>query len=371
MAEATQSQGSRVPTSSKVAAVMFLLASCAAAYWISQPGQDALSSNNALVVESKELDFGEVWEDSAFSWKFMVHNPTPKEINIVRFHPSCNCLAISPNSARIAPKATTQITVKLDLSAAVAKFDCGKLAQSPGESIDVSERITPETDGIGPIHTSWKVTGKVRRSLGFESRFVNFGLVKENQALHTCIKVTSGTTIDGLEAECKHPGWSTSVARGDASSEYIIRVFSQEYLAPGPFEFSTTIRPIAKSLGSPPRYDFTLRGIVVSEFRASPPALLLGPVRLGTTVRETLTLLPPNQNPFQIVDIQTDSRDTRVLLTPGFSGQDRQVSIEQLISLNGKQQRTVAFTILTSEKQRNILVFPIEYHGLLETTERK
>ena len=56
---------------------------------------------SALEPSPEHLNFGEVWEDTQFKMVLPITNHRNQDIEIKRFHKSCNCSQIEPPSLTI------------------------------------------------------------------------------------------------------------------------------------------------------------------------------------------------------------------------------------------------------------------------------
>lgn len=67
-----------------------------------------------LVIATKYLNFGEVWEDERFPWTLPIENRSSKEVRL-ELRSSCNCLATVPSSLTIPAGEQRDIVLTMDL----------------------------------------------------------------------------------------------------------------------------------------------------------------------------------------------------------------------------------------------------------------
>jgi len=90
----------------------------------------------------EHLNFGEVWEDAQFSMILPITNHRAQDIEIKRFHKTCNCSQIEPPSLTIPAGQTREVRLILDLAPrkaeefglAVRDFEVGIWPDAPGET---------------------------------------------------------------------------------------------------------------------------------------------------------------------------------------------------------------------------------------------
>ncbi|MCI0377420.1 MAG: DUF1573 domain-containing protein [Gemmataceae bacterium] len=94
--------------------ILLLGTIAAAAYWLSERSKDAPT---VLVVDAKELNFGEAWETKEFHWKIKITNVSEKALKIREFGASCACIVSEPKSLSLAPNETAEVKLLLDFKA--------------------------------------------------------------------------------------------------------------------------------------------------------------------------------------------------------------------------------------------------------------
>ncbi len=68
-----------------------------------------------LIVEAKDLNFGETWETRDFPWQLRLRNRGNHLLRILSVRSSCSCLSVSPSSLTLPPGQKVSLKLKLDL----------------------------------------------------------------------------------------------------------------------------------------------------------------------------------------------------------------------------------------------------------------
>jgi hypothetical protein len=316
-----------------------------------------------LIVAADSLGFGEIIETNNFVWPVKLYNNTDDTLVIQGFVISCACISIIPEELSIGPKSFSTCYAHMDLTSLSL---CGDAAKTQKRYVKVNvepivRRIPlPSSPSPSSRPSPFTITGTVIPVLQFEARTIGLGRIQEGQAILKAVKVKSDFSLDNLDARCEAKGWSCSVSSSGAS-DFLLTVACNDYIPPGPLGLKITLQPTSKQVSSSVRYEIPVNGYVVSEFTASPPALMLGRRTLETKHHESVVLSAPDGKPFDIVTIASDSPDTVIQPNDTSGPNQKRFEIEQLASLPGRQMRTVRFHLLRHDKVQRTLVLPIEY----------
>lgn len=114
----------------------------------------------SLTVDPAQLDFGDVWESSAFPWSLTIKNNSHVDVPVDHISTSCGCVTVvDPQSFVVPAHASREIRVVLDL---IPAFDPGESATSRS----FATTIVPVTGGEqlgGDSARGWTIRGTVKQ----------------------------------------------------------------------------------------------------------------------------------------------------------------------------------------------------------------
>jgi hypothetical protein len=249
--------------------------------WGAAPGQPEM-----LAVNAAELDFGSVWEEEAFAWKFHLKNQFRHAISIHRFDLSCNCLDITPTQLDLRPGEIATIDLKLNLTKAPRSENDSAIR--PFAAI-ISPRLKPEH----VTAPSWQIQGKVRRLLTWERRPSQFGalslLNQRGQAKQ--FHFTALYPVKKVEAECDQSVLSVQVTPdAHVRNRFALEVLIRSDLPVGAHPFLVRLRPSLEDGEVVPPLSVRGELEIVEDFALLPPEILLGPRTLGEETTEYVTI---------------------------------------------------------------------------------
>lgn len=249
-----------------------------------------------LVIESKELDFGSVWEQPAYQRVFQVKNPTEQPIRVAEIKTGCGCTTVEPRSFTIAPGEAQKVTATLNL------FGYG----GKPFSVDLRPNIAhqpPESRSV------WRLTGRVRANpLELSEPSIDFGrdvMLGEPLPLRELqVSLPAASQFDDLTARVIKGRGEVSLGPSN-DGRWRLKVTPPEGLPEGPFSFVVRIEPKAGSLDSLPFRDIGITGTARDDIAAWPDAVNFGVLTLGETGREYVVLASHRGRPFEVTQIET------------------------------------------------------------------
>lgn len=343
------------------------LAGLSASWLASGPG--ALpKGNSGLVVDEKNLDFGDVWENLAFLWKVVINNPTSEDITILGFHCECSCAAIEPDSLTIPKGGTAQITAKLNLSAAFSKDPfLPKRAQDLGPKRTFSTRFAPVIAAGIPLQKGWQIKGLVERLLTVSPRELNLldGYVRGHLFPKAKIRVVANCQLEGIVAEC--PAIFGQVfANRVGASQWDLEIELDPALSVGPFKFNITIDPVGQDIHNLPRTVIPVEGQVTNDIQTSPPRVHFGARALGDISEENVIVFSLAKQPFKILGHRIEAGDLEVeALTDTKSSLTQSFLFRQRIAQAGSRDGKVVFRVDRGDNGEFELSVNTRYHGIV------
>jgi hypothetical protein len=315
-----------------------------------------------------EVDFGEVWEDRAFPWKFTIHNPTAADVTINKFWNSCSCAAVKPDSVTIPAGGNAQLALTLDLSAAF--WEKGGLSQievKPSKRSFEAEIIPELADGPTFRSQAWKIKGQVARVLTVSPAFLQLdeGFVCGEPFPKQKLHVTAHAPLVGIMAKCPMGSGHQAYAkrRVPDGNEWEVEMALGPDLRAGPFKFDLTLEPVPLGSRTLPSQVIPVRGSAWESVQAIPATLVLGLQQVGATAEDTVTLRSIIGAPFEVVRVESDERCTQIKPL-GWDNQRRGTSyvVRQRISSFGLNECVVRFRVQTRGKEFD-LDLRVAYHG--------
>jgi hypothetical protein len=318
----------------------------------------------SLVVQAKDLNFGEVWEDSQFKWILHVNNPTAKDVQIDRFFSSCSCLNGVPKSLLIPAGQCRDVELTVDLTE--------KPSEKPlGERWAFQFSILPTLKtGEGKMvrGTEWVVSGHLRKVVRCDKLAVQFGKHSDRSQpippQH--INISTVAPVIALEAACSSPDFELVVQKCAATQPmFRIEIKPTAILPTGIFRHNVDVTVTLAGQKKVKARKIILQGEVAADVQALPPQVNLGAEELGTVSRESVTLYSLTNSPFKIVDYQVEGNGLGLVSSSGDDGDTKPtVQVQQRIVTPGEQTGTVVFTIETMEGVRSQLSVAVRYHGI-------
>ncbi len=307
------------------------------------------------------LQFGEVWEDTAFPWTLQVHNTGRKPIRIASFSHSCSCATIEPRSLVIPAGETHELKLTIDL----ADTDVG--SDEPTRQFRL--QLWPQLELGGSVRYEWTVRGVVRKPVRLGQKWLDVGEVPEGnqpilpkratvKALIPLRQLTVSCTSSAFQAVVRHRPGDLSV--------FDLEVAPCRTLPPGPIKFDIVVvpeLPDGKRL-SPKRLPVV--GYILSDIKASPPEGVFGARSVGETVEETVTLHSLTGQTFAVSGVTAEGEGLSVRRLEVETGEPT-FQIQQRITKPGEQTSSVVFMVRLADGVKKEINFGVCYRGLQES----
>ena len=330
-------------------------------FWMGANSLRMTAANEGLVVAENDLDFGEVWEDGEYPWHFIVENPTPKDITIVAFSASCNCLSIEPHSLQIPAGQKAEVHVKMNLRS-------GAVDMEDETSKKVTISLMPHFGNGYAKQVAWNLHGRVRRLLKITPRLMDFGtdLVHGNSYPTKIATATTTLPVQTLHAKCIPDMGRVEVNKSKACTDtFEIKITPHKSLPAGPFTFRVAIEPVS-SFMSLPTISFPVEGVILPEVQALPQFLCIGARPLGQTVTDTVILRSLCKEQAEVENIWISDDDLIVEPILDVRTRDMAFCFKQRISKRGEQSRIVAFSFRKRDHMVSVTRVNVTYVGLSE-----
>ena len=320
-----------------------------------RPFVDANAPPAGLAIARKHLDFGETWENPRFEWTLPIENRREQDVRIRDFTFSCTCLSTEPRSLVIPAGETRDVKLTLDLVDREVK---GR----PQEGRDFKVTIWPRLDGESSRSGSWTIAGRVRTAIYFDKPVLDLGRHSElAQPLPLQkVKVMSLIPLKGIMSKTDSQVLEVSTSAVPADPCRFELVVSPKKLPVGQVGLEVVIVPQLSDGQELPGIPLKISGWLVSDFQASPPAVVLGSRQIGELAEERVSLYSLTGRSFDITDVSVNGEGLAagLLLT-----QEPTYLLKQEILKQGHQRTRVLFRLKTANGNADVEV-PVSYLGL-------
>jgi hypothetical protein len=354
---ANSSSSTRINSGYRYVVSAALAIATAAACWMSFHVNTLRSANSGVIVNEKELDFGEAWESPTFPLKFTIQNPTGKDITIKQFWVSCSCISISPESVTVSAFANAQIAVALNLSGSPREITNGQ--EADGLSRSFNAIITPVIEEM-PLQNGWQVKGKVRRVLSLSPRVLSIddGLMYGYPFASSKIKIKAHAPVAKIVTSC--PDGSGHRANPKRilpdGSDWELEVVLASNMPPGPFQSHIRLQPIDPNGNALAAVDIPVRGRIRQEVEAIPLSFEFGARHLGDNATETLALQSFQNQAFSVTKVESSTKDVKVFALTGNQPGRQVYCVNWSISNVGESREAITFTIERGNKTLSVVV---------------
>ncbi len=350
-------------------ALTVLVVACIGAYRIGMASRHVGDANQGLSVDGSSLDFGEVWEVRDFSWNLPVHNNTTEEVRVGEFTASCSCLSIEPRTLVIPAGQTVPIHLLLDLTTKAVPPTAQNQRNEAKSVADFAVQVAPRIANSPAPPIVWTIRGRVRKALAFSEPQLDFGesLVRGHPFQPKIIRVTAHLPLVSLHAKCNPALALVHVKASGDTKTFELEVAPRENLPLGSLAFGVKVKPNARADEHLPEFELPIVGTVVGDVRPAPISVFLGPVRLGETSGETVTLWSKSGKPFTVDSIAPSADTIHVEPCQSSPQGAKAFRITQKASRLGQQPAQIRFLVRSDLTPDTPLAFflPVTYHGIV------
>jgi hypothetical protein len=321
---------------------------------------DQSDQQDVLFVSPERLDFGEAWEQKRFQWKFPIENRSQEPVHIRNFGKSCSCAEINPNSAVIPAGETQEVVLTLDLS----RQRTNKASET---GYSFAAEIEPIVEGRSPRQIKgWNVRGWVKHSLRLERQNIDFGQRSECAGAFPTqsVWVTALTPLREIEVRCHSAFLSAKIVNRATASQFELQIGQNGQVPIGQFESEIVLIPKAIEGSKLPESRVAVRGTLLSDVEAIPPAILFGARRQGEDCEETVTLqsLTGQTIALKSLKISGEGLSTKTII----AANDKLINVVLHLKtkLHGSIEEKLQVEIERQDGNTQLLMIPVNYLGL-------
>lgn len=313
--------------------LLFLGVLCAVSFYFAPRSFRGLSSSDALSVQKKFLDLGDVWENPAIQWSLPLANTTSQDLHIDSFVSSCACVSTDSMPLTVPSNGSQEVRLSLKLFFARSESDL--------DQKDLAIRISPLLLEAVPQQPVWILRGRLRRLLRLTPRELFLPVTSGQPVTGNRIVVRTSLGLDELRASCEGRWGDVTVQRdADAPDRFDVTIKPRTDLPPGRFRFPVILQP-SKGSENLPSTTVYVEGVVVGDIEADPDVLLFGPRQIGESVSETVILRAKSKKSFEIQGVKHPN-DVKV---EPVSDRAFAFRIWLHISQAGRQEATIVFSV--------------------------
>jgi hypothetical protein len=331
-------------------------------FWMAMRSRRTVLTNGGLIVDNKDLNFGEILENGQNERILSIANPTSEDIQIEQFSSSCGCLSVKPEALLIPSGGSQDIRVSINVG-----------LESLKNGRDVSDNsikveLIPKISHLEPyLSHSWTIEGRIRTLFNIEPHSIDFGILREGERyLSKTVHLTSSVPLDKLTVVCPPDLGSAMITKSKAGeNRFEIKITPSSKLPQGRFHFNVTIKPAGAHEERIPFVTIPIEGIVRGDFQLLPQDLILGATRIGQSVTEEVVIFSRTSRPYEVLRVDTVSNDTTVEPGPPSEASLKLFRVTQRIFESGMHTRSVRFLLCDSDKKLTYVFLNLSYLGVL------
>lgn len=254
-----------------------------------------------LSVPSDSLSLGTVWARSDFRCVLPVHNPTTNALELVRLSTHC-CGDVRIRPVVIEAGQTVAVPVTINLLERDLYADFGHVRK-------LGLNLRPVIRGFPPLEGSWFLHGAVRHALAVPAIRIDLGneIIRGQSVDPYSLEVTLIEPTSGVSVMYPIPSCVVEIQdNADIPGVLEVRVTPRTDLPVGPLEFDLQLQPhgdFATPESQAPPLVVHVKGRIVEDVEVVPAVVMLGAVRRGDVVRESITLRSRTGHPFAVTSV--------------------------------------------------------------------
>jgi hypothetical protein len=188
----------------------------------------ASNPNGGLVVDSSELDFGEVWEQQRTTVPVTVRNPTNRGVEIDGWS-GWNRTDISPRRVAIPAGGSAMIQIQFDPA-------LGRSTSDLSELFEIEQQFKPWIVSEPGQHPGWTLTGRVKRAVSVSSGYLELSkepLLRSEEFPTESVRVIALRPIQSLTAVFDPKQLEVRISNPDSRNGYDVSVTPADTVSSG------------------------------------------------------------------------------------------------------------------------------------------
>ncbi len=302
-----------------------------------------------LTVDSKHLDFGEVWETDKFECVVPITNTSGETVHVNHISGSCTCGRIEPTELVLAPAETKSLRLFLDLRA--------NQVSEKTVSWEFKTSIWASAQGGDKVNNlSWDVRGNVKRLVRSPGA-IDFGSLSELASIPHSRKLQLEPTapVKSVTAEINTSLFAVAVTPPTPERGYEIVVTTNMGNTRGRYDGIVTLKFESVNGATLPTVQLPVRAEIVGDVETI-PASILGSVPTGSELTETVTLRSLTNANLEIQPVANPQMTIRSVGSHSYE-------VKTKISAMGSQVTSLKFLVRANGKEPMEVVVPITIYG--------
>ncbi|MBY0514781.1 MAG: DUF1573 domain-containing protein [Gemmataceae bacterium] len=327
----------RRPVLILVAAATVVAIGAIAARRLVSPTADA-PPTSVLVVDDRDLDFGEVWETDRFVKTVRVRNTGPVPVRVTPLNPACGCAKADAPPVAIGPGETAEVRFDLDL-----RGEC--VLCEPGAARPVTLPVSVQLDPPVPVPGArWNVRGRVRPVFSVPVRTVDLGRIPAARGPEPrTIAIRSWIALSQLDSTTEGIGFTAALAPAGDPQRWNLVVTRSAGLPAA--SYTGTIQLAARGAAGEvlPTMRLPVEFDLLADVQPDTPILSLGSCRVGTATDGTVTLSSLSGRAFTVTRWVAEPANTFEVVSTEPMGTTRSFAIRHRVQAVGDCRGTVRF----------------------------
>jgi len=322
----------------------------------------ATTAKQELIIPESMLNLGEVWEQADLALTLPITNTSVNEVNIDRFTASCGCVSVVPSQLTLGPGETRDLQVRLDLTVIARKSPFAWVREFKATFVP----YVGSRHGQPKALQGWEIVARVRSPNRAEPPVAALGRHSElaTELPAVTLKILSHDPSARLEAKSNSSHLRTQLEpAGSIPGIYNLHLKLENKLPVGPIGLKVELTTILANGTVLPSRQIDVTGEILSDVQASPSALLLGSLRMGTSKEETIALQSITGSEFQIIDFVTEGKGLSVTESRSAESKEHNFVLTQLADQTGLTANRVVFRVRQSTNKLVHLPILITYRG--------
>lgn len=315
-------------------------------------------------MNGSDLDLGEVWEDPEYVRDLTICNRGSQSVQVNGMRGGCECTAVNPQAFTLAPGASQQVRVKIDLTHRTPH-------QFGVDRRELALTIHPTFADRGIAAEGWAIRGVIKSRVSVDGRELAFGdTCGQGESVTRTMKATAHVPLAALEATAPSDKATVSVVPAPKRpGGYDIPVTPNPDLPLGPVRFDVALTATMSDGAKHRCVAFGVYGEMRSPVRIISDPVLLGEHPVGSTPEAVVSVRFPAAS-WSVDRIETEHPDTRVIPTDKLDGRPA-YRISQPISKPGDGTCQVRFVCRKPNGQLETMPATLQWYGHTRREEKQ
>jgi hypothetical protein len=308
-----------------------------------------------LVVAPADLDFGERFQGTEFDWTVSLQNATGQAVAISELRASCDCAAVQPTSAVVAPRSTLPVRLHMRVP----------IREAPGtdaheHAVRLTAIMNKDDDRRDVV---WIIHGRATRPVELSAGQVDWGdnLSPTGQGVHSKLiaKLLSTQVADVRIQPSEHV--DVRLTRGPRV--YELDISPRGPLGPGPISDKINLDLVAPDDRVIGTITIPVVGTVLDDLTARPHTIYLGGTLIGREVTEIVHIASRRAASITAVNLEAGQHPDLTVKVRWLGNGNVELRLTPMAIGN---KATYAGLVVTSRGDKHALRIPVIYYGITD-----